>query len=158
MLDLPTTDSTEKIKFLFQYARPEEFYVGLVNNKPAVAAILQADQKAQDWKGIDKGAPQLALYIHWLCVHRQFADMELPKIMIDFATRLAKERNIELLRVDTNAKEMKLRKIYENLGFRLVGVEQGDYRKTAFYQKKINGGYENLDTRLRSLDAKIKRV
>lgn len=126
-------------KFLFRYVKREEFFVGLVNNKPAVAAILQIDQKAQDWKSIDKNAPQLALYIHWLCVHRQFAGMGLPKAMINFATRLAKERNIELLRVDTNAKEMKLRKIYENLGFRLVGREQEDYRKTAFYQEKING-------------------
>jgi len=125
-------------KFLFQYAKQEEFFVGLVDNKPAVAAILQIDQKAQNWKSIDKGTPQLALYIHWLCVHRQFAGMGLPKAMVDFATQLAKERNIKLLRADTNAKEMQLRKIYENLGFRLVGVEQEDYRKTAFYQKKIN--------------------
>ncbi len=32
----------------------------------------------------------------------------------------------------------KLRKIYENLGFHLVATIQEDYRKTAFYQKKID--------------------
>jgi hypothetical protein len=28
-------------KFLLQYAKPQEFYVGLAESKPAVAAILQ---------------------------------------------------------------------------------------------------------------------
>ena len=58
--------------------------------------------------------------------------------MIDFAEKKARENNINLLRVDTNASETKLRKIYEKLGFRLVAVEQEDYRQTAFYQKKIS--------------------
>ncbi|MEK7451230.1 MAG: GNAT family N-acetyltransferase, partial [Patescibacteria group bacterium] len=78
-----------------------------------------------------------ALYVHYLCVHRDFAGTGLPKLMIDFAAQKALENNIKLLRVDTNASMMKLRKIYEELGFTLVGIEQEDYRKTAFYQKKI---------------------
>lgn len=123
--------------FLLQYAKPQEFFVALVNGKPAAAAILQSAQGAHDWQDIDKGRPQSALYIHWLCVDRQFAGMGLPKLMIDFAKRHAQEKNIKLLRVDTNADEMKLRKIYEDLGFHLVTIEQEDYRKTAFYQKKI---------------------
>ena len=63
--------------------------------------------------------------------------MGLPKIIIDFAAHLAQGENIGLLRVDTNANEMKLRKIYEDLGFYLVAVQKGDYRETAFYQKKL---------------------
>lgn len=57
--------------------------------------------------------------------------------MIDFAEKKTLENNINLLRVDTNADEMKLRKIYEKLGFSLVLVEKEDYRNTAFYQKRI---------------------
>lgn len=126
------------LAFLSQFAEPEDFYVGLVDEKPAVSAILQFDQRNQGWTSVDKDQPQKALYIHWLCVHRDFAGKGLPKIMIDFAAQKAQEHNINLLRVDTNASEMKLRKIYEDLGFTLVGIEHEDYRKTAFYQKAIN--------------------
>ena len=83
-------------KFLFQYAKPEEFYVGLVDKKPAVAAILQIDQKAQDWEAIDKDKSKPALYIHWLCVHRHFSGKDLPKEMVNFAAKFAKKNNINL--------------------------------------------------------------
>ncbi len=57
--------------------------------------------------------------------------------MVDFAEKLAEKHNRELLRVDSNAEETKLRKIYEDLGFNLVTIKQEDYRKTAFYQKGV---------------------
>ena len=122
-------------KFLLNYAKPEEFYVALVDSKPAVAAILQLSQSAQDWKSVDKGKSKSALYMHWLCVSREFAGIGMPKIMVDFAEQHAKQNNVKFLRADTNADVMKLRKIYENLGFELVTIEQEDYRRTAFYQK-----------------------
>ena len=125
-------------EFLLKYAKPQEFFVALVNEKPAAAAVLQLNQNSQDWKRIDKDQEKKALYIHWLCVEREFKGKNLPKVMIDFAEKKARENNINLLRVDTNASETKLRKIYEKLGFRLVAVEQEDYRQTAFYQKKIS--------------------
>lgn len=109
-----------KKKFLFQYAKPKEFYVVLVGGKPAAAAILQFSQKV--------------LYIDWLCVARRFAGQGLPKIIIDFAKKNASEKNIKSIQVDTNADETKLRKIYEDLGFKLVEIIQEDYRETAFYQ------------------------
>ena len=124
-------------KFLLQYAKPEEFFVALANGKSAAAAILQLSQNAQDWKNIDKDNPQKALYIHWLCVVREFAGQGLSKKMIDFAKEYARKSMVRLLRVDTNADEKKLRKLYEDLGFVLAGEDQEDYRKTAFYEMKI---------------------
>ncbi len=124
-------------KFLLQYAKEHEFYAAIANDKLAAAAIFQLSQSAQNWHNIDIDNPQPALYIHWLCVSRTFAGQGLPKIMIDFAAGLAKENNIQLLRADTNAEIIKLRKIYENLGFSLVSIEDEDYRRTAFYQKKL---------------------
>jgi len=124
--------------FLFQYARPEDFYVGLVNDEPAVAAILQTAQEAQDWKSVDGDQPQPALYIHWLCVSRQFAGQGLTASMIDFATGLAGEKGLSLLRVDTNANEQKLRKIYTELDFKLMNTMKDDYRETVLYQKSVN--------------------
>ncbi|MCX6823156.1 MAG: GNAT family N-acetyltransferase [candidate division SR1 bacterium] len=124
-------------QYLFQYAKPEEFYVGLVEGMPAVAAILQKEQKAQDWDGVDKKKPPLALYIHWLAVNRKFAGKGLTYEMVNFAESLAEKEDIPCLRIDTDASESKLRKIYENLGFELVTVKEEDYRDSALYQKNI---------------------
>ena len=124
-------------KFLFQYANPKEFYAALIDERPAAAAILQVSQNAQDWQSIDKDKPPKALYIHWLCVHRDFRGKNIPKKIVDFAEKLAKKSGVKLLRADTNAKEMKLRKVYESLGFKLAALEQEGYRKTALYQKRI---------------------
>lgn len=123
--------------FLFRYAKPEEFYVALIDGKLAAAAILQFEQDAQDWKMIDGEKPQEAMYIHWLCVHRSFAKKGLPKIMSDFAAKKAREQNVSFLRSDTNAQIRKLRKVYEEIGFELVGIDDEGYRQTAFYQKTI---------------------
>lgn len=58
-------------------------------------------------------------------------------MIVDFAAKLARSNRVFLLRADTNADEIKLRKIYENLGFRLAAIEQEDYRRTAYYQKRL---------------------
>lgn len=122
---------------LLKYAKPEEFYVGLVDGEPAAAEILQTSQDAQDWQEIDKGKSVKALYVHWLCVDRKFAGQGLPGKMIDFAKDFAREKGVNLIRVDTNADEKKLRKIYEDLGFKLVAEIKEDYRTTAFYQMPV---------------------
>ena len=125
-------------EFLLQHVEPDEFYVALIDGKPAAAEILQETQDVQEWKSFDKNNSPKVLYIHWLCVARQFASQGLPKVMIDFATKKAKEKGLSLLRADTNAQETKLREIYESLGFQLIGIVREDYRNTAFYEKIIS--------------------
>ncbi|NOQ55576.1 MAG: GNAT family N-acetyltransferase [Nanohaloarchaea archaeon] len=122
---------------LLQYVKPDEFYTVMVNGEQAAAVILQFGQNSQDWKCIDKDNPVSALYIHWLCVERKYASTGLPKVVMDFAEQKAIENNISFLRADTNAEIMKLRKVYEDVGFELVSIEQEDYRKTAFYQRYV---------------------
>jgi GNAT superfamily N-acetyltransferase len=121
--------------FLLKYAEPEEFYVALVDGKPAAVEVLQWDQRNQDWGRVDKEESPPALYIYWLCVDREFAGQDLPKVMVSFAEEVAISRNVSLVRVDTNASEMRLREIYEDLDFQLVATEQDNYRATAFYQR-----------------------
>lgn len=123
--------------FLLKHAEQNEFYVAIVNGKPAAAVILQNNERNQSWKSIDKENPKQALYLHWLCVEREFASKNLPKVMVDFANNLALKRNIKLLRLDTNANESKLREIYKNLGFSLMGIEKNETHNTAYYQKTI---------------------
>lgn len=123
--------------FLLRHAKEDEFYVGFVGGVPVVAAVLLLLENNQDWKSIDHNHLQAALYIHWLCVNRQFSGRNLPKVMVDFAARLAKKNGAGLLRLDASADNKKLQNIYEDLGFRLIGTKQENYRKSAFYQKSI---------------------
>lgn len=123
--------------FLLQHAEPDEFYVALVGEKPAASVILQDNERNQSWNSVDKGKPPRALYVHWLCVGRNFAGTGLSKTVIDFAEKYAQRKNISVLRLDTNVDEVKLRALYEHLGFRLMGIEQEDCQKTAFYQKEL---------------------
>ena len=123
--------------FLFNYAKPEEFYVVLIDLKPAGAMVLQTNENSQDWSSVDKDNKKIALYIHWLGIKEEFKGKGLSQQMINFAEKLALSKGISLLRIDTNAKEEKLRQKYENLGFSLLAEIKEDYRKTAFYQKKI---------------------
>ncbi len=120
------------------YSKLNEFYVVLVNKISTAAAILHIEECCQDWKSIDKNKSVSALYIHWLCVKRQYAGKGLPKIIISFAEQKAKENGVGFLRVDTNAQETKLRKIYGDLGFKLISIVHDDYRDTAFYHKIVN--------------------
>ncbi len=124
-------------EFLLQYAKPEEFYTVLIDSEPAAAIILQVEQAAQDWKSVDGNNPKPALYMHWGAVARKFAGQGLTKVMFDYAEDLARKNNVKLIRLDTDADIMKLREIYQGLGFELVGVKDEGYRKTAFYEKKI---------------------
>lgn len=124
-------------KFLLQHVEPDEFFVALMDGMPAASIILQDSERNQSWKSVDKDIPQPALYIHWLCVARKFAGIGLSKVMIDFAGEEARKRKFSLLRLDTIADGKKLRNLYESLGFQLMGVQQEEDQKTAFYQKLV---------------------
>lgn len=124
-------------EFFLRYAKQKEFYVGIINNVPVVAAVLMIIENNQDWRFIDMDVPTKALYIHWLCVDRRFRGRGYPRRMIEFAQDLAKKDNVFLLRLDANADKKKLQDIYENLGFKVVRNKQEETRTSAFYQKKV---------------------
>ncbi|AKM78780.1 TPA: hypothetical protein DEQ95_04785 [Candidatus Beckwithbacteria bacterium] len=123
--------------FILKHTEPDEFYVALVGDKPAASMVLQETERNQSWKSVDGDKPKRALYLHWLCVQRDFAGKGFPKVMVEFAKGEAKKRGFSLLRLDTNANEEKLCSLYEGLGFRLMGNEEGDGHKTAFYQIRL---------------------
>lgn len=123
--------------FLFKHIEPDEYYVAIIDGKPAASVILQDSERNQSWKPIDGNDPKKALYVHWLCVSREFAGKGYARLMVDFAANEARKKGFKLLRLDTNAKEKKLCDLYEGMNFQLMGVEQEDNHKTAFYQKTI---------------------
>lgn len=124
-------------RFLSKYTEPNEFYVAVMRGIPAASMVLQDNQRNQSWESIDKDKKQNAIYVHWLCVSRQFAGTNLSQKLIEVATEFAKEKGFSRLRLDTNAKEKKLMSVYKRLGFHLKGIEQEEDRQTAFYEKKV---------------------
>lgn len=123
--------------YLLKHVEPEEFYVVLVDGKPAASVVLQENQRNQSWESVDKDKPKNALYIHWLAVNREFSGKGLPRIVLDFSLREAKRRGYNLIRLDTIASQPKLRKIYDDLGFTAVCIGEGEFINTVFYQMEI---------------------
>lgn len=124
--------------FLLQFASEEEFFVGCVDGAPAVAAVLQVSSETKEWEDIDCSRFCPALYVHWLCVAREFAGNQLSTDMILFAKKIAKQKDAKYIRVDTNASSKKLRDLYEGMGFTLVGIKKEEYRNTALYQITVS--------------------
>lgn len=124
-------------QFMLKHSETDEYFVALVDNKPAASVILQENERNQSWKYVDGNNQQKALYVHWLCVDRDFAGLGLSGRMINFAAKEAKKRGFKLLRLDTDADEPKLCKLYKNLGFSVRGIEKEDERRAIFFEMKI---------------------
>jgi ribosomal protein S18 acetylase RimI-like enzyme len=124
-------------KFLLKHTELDEYYVAIIEGKPAASMVLQETERNQSWKSVDGEKSQKALYLHWLSVHRDFAGQGLSKTMVEKAKDEAVKRGFSLLRLDTDADEVKLCSLYEGLGFKLMGTEDERKHRTAFYQMKI---------------------
>lgn len=121
-------------QFMLQHAEPEEFFVLLIDDQPAASCVLQDSERNQSWQAVDGDQSQPALYVHWVCVHRDYAGQNLVTDLIKFAKEQAIERGFTRLRLDTDADQPKLCELYESLGFKKVGEEQDGSHHTAFYE------------------------
>ncbi len=125
--------------FFKPYAAPEDFYVAEVNGKPAACIILQnTQQNMQDWTSIDGESTPPALYLHYLAVDREYANQGISQELLKFTDRLAKKLKLPRVRLDTNADEPKLRKLYEDFGYKeLIILEEENHGRTVLYEKII---------------------
>jgi ribosomal protein S18 acetylase RimI-like enzyme len=124
-------------QFMLQYTEESEFYVILREKNPVATMVLQDNQRNQSWACVDGKEDIKALYVHWLCVHPEYRGIGLPKILIDFAEKKSVEIGRRILRLDADAKIPQLMKIYRDLGFDLVHIEEEKESKIAFFQKKL---------------------
>ncbi len=123
--------------YLLKHVEPNEFYVILVENKPAASVVLQENERNQSWECVDGKDKKEAIYIHWLAVNREFAGKGLPKTVLDLAINEAKKKGYKLIRLDTIASQPKLRKVYNDLGFIAVHIGEGEFADTVFYEMSI---------------------
>lgn len=114
-------------------AQPENFYIGKVDGVTVCAFILQC-RDSEYWAD----AKNEALYLHKLCVKREFAGKHMTRFTIDAIKQLCKKRGIRYIRLDTALDEKTVRKIYLNLGFKIVDIiDYPNGRSIALYELEV---------------------
>jgi len=91
-----------------------EFYVA--SYREAIAGVLKFQlEDAVLWPDLPSGD---SAFVDRLAVRREFAGYGLPKELLDFAVRKAASLGKKYLRLDCAADRPKLRRVYEECGFR----------------------------------------
>lgn len=111
-----------------------DFYIAYLNEKP-VGCVAVTDIDTTYWHNIECGK---SLYLHKLAIKNEARGNRLSSQMIDHVKNIARSRGINEIRLDCNADRAKLRKIYEDQGFKLVKeiVNDEGYR-LALYKTNI---------------------
>ena len=86
-----------------------------------------------------KKAPKYeAAYLHKFCVLRQFAHREMTKVVVEALRKECQRRGIKYIRLHTDLDEKVIRKIYLNVGFKIVNIIDYDNgRSMALYEMNV---------------------
>jgi len=97
---------------------PDEFIVAWVDGEAAACCLLSFSDPIF-WPDVPAGTSG---FLHKVAVRRKFAGQGIPARLIAYAEQLCREKNINMLRLDTDLDRPKLRAMYERLGFVPVGT------------------------------------
>ena len=107
-----------------------EMRLGLLCGEPAAAMVVQESDELF-WPDVPKGE---SLFVHKLAAARRLKGRGAATAMLDWAKARASEQGRASLRLDCAADRPKLRRFYEEYGFRRVGREMVGPYDTAFYE------------------------
>ncbi|MDE6589940.1 MAG: GNAT family N-acetyltransferase [Oscillospiraceae bacterium] len=114
-------------------AQPENFYIGKMDGVAVCAFILQW-RDSEYWAD----AKNEAVYLHKLCVRREFAGKNMTRFIIEAIKQLCKKEGIRYIRLDTALDEKIVRKIYLKLGFKIVDIiDYPNGRSMALYELEV---------------------
>lgn len=115
-------------------AKPENFCVGMIDGEIACAFILQWTD-SEYWPG----APEHeSAYLHKFCVCRKFAGMNMTRRVVDAIKEECVRHGAKYIRLDTDLDEKAVRKIYLNVGFRIIDIIDYDNgRSMALYELEV---------------------
>ena len=115
-------------------AKPENFCIGKVNGIVVCAFILQnSDMKYWGNTSINE-----AVYLHKLCVRREFAHQGMTKSVVEAIREECKQNGVKYIRLDTGLDEKVVRKIYLNAGFKIVDIIDYENGKSlALYELEV---------------------
>ena len=82
--------------------------------------------------------PGEAVYLHKLCVCREFAHRGMTKMVLEAIREECQERGIRYIRLDTGLDEKAVRKIYLHAGFKIVDIiDYANGRSLALYKLEV---------------------
>ena len=121
-------------ELITEEAKPENFCVGKVDGKTACAFILQKND-SEYWK--DSSEVQ-AVYLHKLCVKREYAHINMTRLVVEAIKEECQKNGTKYIRLDTGLDEKVVRKIYLNAGFKIVDIIDYDNgRSVALYEMEV---------------------
>lgn len=119
-------------KLLTNEVKTENFCVGKIDGKVACAFILQ-NSDTEYWK--DSGE---AIYLHKLCVNREYAHRNMTKSVIEAIKEECRKSGIKYVRLDTGPDEKVVRKTYLNAGLKIVDIIDYDNgRSVALFELEV---------------------
>lgn len=107
------------------------FAVEIDNEVAGVCEIKTAAEALWD------NSQTAALYIHKLAIRRQYSNHGLGRNILDLIKVTARQKNINILRLDCVAHNHQLREYYESYGFNLKGIVDAGDVNLALYEYKI---------------------
>ena len=114
-------------------AQPENFYIGKIDGVAVCAFILQR-RDSEYWADTENEA----VYLHKLCVKREFAGRSMTGFIIEAIKQLCKEKGLKYIRLDTALDEEAVKKIYLKLGFKIVNIiDYPNGRSVALYELEV---------------------
>jgi ribosomal protein S18 acetylase RimI-like enzyme len=124
----------QRDRLIWHIARGET-YLALHDGKPAGMVIVQDSDEITWGAQADD-----ALYLHALCVRRQFSRRGVGRAILRWAELQVAARSRVYLRLDCMAENTKLRAYYEDAGFRSVGEktwENDPFWRSSLYEKRV---------------------
>ncbi len=120
-----------KEKLLTGDVLEEDFGLAVWDGENVGAFILQK----QDMEYWPKAPKAEAVYLHKLCVCREFSHRNAARKIVEEIARQCRENKIPYIRLDTALDEKKVRKIYLEMGFKIVDIIDYDNgRSMALYE------------------------
>ena len=114
--------------------KPENFCIGKVYGEVACAFILQ-NTDVQYWGNTPVNE---AVYLHKLCVRREFAHQGMTKSVVEAIREACKKKGVKYIRLDTGLDEKVVRKIYLRAGFKIVDIIDYENGKSlALYELEV---------------------
>ncbi len=129
-------ESITKEALLSDEVKEDAFCVGQFDQVNVCAFILQ-------WKDsiFWPGAPEYeAAYLHKFCVRREFAHQNMTKKVIEAIKQECRDRGIRYIRLDTGWNKERVKQIYLDAGFQIVGkIVPETGKEMALYEMIVEG-------------------
>lgn len=81
--------------------------------------------------------PGVAVYVHRVAIRRAWAGRGLPGMILAWCARQAQGLGCSYLRLDCDARRLKLRGLYEGLGFRFHSERRVGHHTVARYERAV---------------------